>query len=55
MVNDHDLLLRIDERLGYMAKTVEINTGDIKSLKVWKNKTLGVLGGLGFLTGYGLM
>ncbi len=50
-MNDHDLLMRIDERVGYLAKNMEVNCADIKSIKAWKNKVTGAFILISSLTG----
>lgn len=51
----YDMLIRIDERLNYLSKEVEVNTMDVKNLNSWKNKTVGALTIVSAITGYGLV
>lgn len=51
----YEMLIRIDERVDYLSKEVEINSMAVKHLQCWKNKTIGALSIVGAITGYGLV
>lgn len=51
-MNDHDLLVRIDERVEHISDVIDTQTTDIKSLNAFKNKVYGIFVVLGGITGY---
>lgn len=51
-MKDHDLLMRIDERVGYIAKMMDIQDMEIESLKTWRNRTAGALTVIAGAMGY---
>ena len=54
-LDDHDLLNRIDERLGYVVKSMEIQDTDIEDLKMWKNRMAGGLSIVLGISGYSFL
>lgn len=51
----YEMLIRVDERVDYLCREVEVNTMKVDNLNCWKNKTIGALSIVGALTGYGLI
>lgn len=49
---DHDLLMRIDERIGQIHKAVETQDIEIDDLKMWKNRMAGGLSIVLGISGY---
>ena len=54
-LDDHDLLNRIDERMGYVVKSMEIQDTDIDDLKMWKNRMAGGLSIVLGISGYSFL
>ena len=54
-LNDHDLLMRIDERMGYVHKLVEVQEIEIDDLKMWKNRMAGGLSIVLGISGYSFL
>lgn len=49
---DHDLLIRIDERTEALDEYVKKVGKDVEKLKSWKNKTTGAISIIGVVVGY---
>ena len=54
-LNDHDLLMRIDERMGHVHKLVEVQEIEIDDLKMWKNRMAGGLSIVLGISGYSFL
>lgn len=55
IVDDHDLLIRIDSKLNMLVKSSEIQETEIDELKMWKNRMAGGLSIVLGITSYSFL
>ena len=55
ILNEHDLLIRIDERVENIDKLVQVQDIEIDDLKMWKNRMAGGLSIVLGITGYSFL
>lgn len=54
-LNEHDLLIRIDERVENIDKLIQVQEIEIDDLKMWKNRMAGGLSIVLGISGYSFL